>query len=292
MLGASSIHDLQRFAGRMLGVATMHGKEQVIGPALRRVLPIAGYAAIPDVDTDRFGAFSGEVRRELDPLEACIAKARHGAEASGMDLVVASEGSFGPYPPAPFMPCDEEILVLYDARDDLLFTHRHLSLETVFGGEEVTDSAGALAFARRMRFPGHQLVVRPHERWRQGEPVVKGIADAERLVAAVDALLASHGGCWVETDMRAMANPTRMRIIGEAADRFAQELARSCPVCDACWFRITGAKPGLPCALCGWPTESIRSHERGCWACGHVQFEARPDGRLAEDPQHCAHCNP
>lgn len=283
---------LDRFAGRVLGVATLHGKERVIGPALQRVLPIAGFTAIPDVDTDRFGAFSGEVARTLEPLEACIAKARHGAEASGMDLVVASEGSFGPYPPAPFMPCDEEVLVLFDARDGMVFTHRHVSLETVFGGEEVRDADGAMAFAGRYRFPEHALVARPRERWRSGDPVHKGITDPQRLRDLVAALVDAHGSCWLETDMRAMMNPTRMRVIGETAERFADELAHACPVCGACWFRITGNRAGLPCALCGWPTESIRSVERGCWRCGHVQFEARPDGRLEEDPQHCPHCNP
>ncbi|WKZ67058.1 MAG: hypothetical protein QY325_03810 [Flavobacteriales bacterium] len=285
-------NSLDRFAGRTLGVATMHGKEQVIGPALMRVLPIDGAVAIPDVDTDRFGAFSGEVARDLDPVEACIAKARHGAEASGMDLVVASEGSFGPYPPAPFMPCDEEFLVLYDARDGMVFTHRHVSLETVFGGEEVRDEAGAMAFAQRFRFPEHALVARPREHWRPGDPVHKGITDPHRLRALVSTLVEAHGSCWLETDMRAMMNPTRMRVIGETAERFADELSRCCPVCGACWFRITGTRSGLPCALCGWPTESVRSMERGCWACGHVQFEGRPDGRVEEDPQHCAHCNP
>lgn len=283
---------LNSFAGRTLGVATIHGKERFIGPALMKSLPIAGFTSIPGLDTDRFGAFSGEVGRTLDPLEACRAKARHGAEASGMDLVVASEGSFGPYPPAPFIPCDEEFLVLYDARDDRFFEHRHVSLETVFGGEACSSWEQVRAFAERMRFPDHGLVVRTKERWSPGDAMKKGVADAGALRAFAESVIAAHGSCWVETDMRAMMNPTRMRVIGEAAERFAAELARGCPVCGACWFRVTGTRTGLPCALCGWPTESVRSMERGCWQCGHVQFEPRPDGRLEEDPQHCGNCNP
>ena len=82
---------LERFAGRKLGVATSHAKEQVIGPVLEQALGLSGYAAITEVDTDRFGAFSGEVQRTLDPLAACEAKARYGAEVSGLDLVIASE---------------------------------------------------------------------------------------------------------------------------------------------------------------------------------------------------------
>ena len=283
---------LGRFAGRRLGVATVHGKEQVIGPALAGALPIAGFEVIDGLDTDRFGAFSGEVRRTLDPLEACEAKARHGAEVSGLDLVIASEGSFFPYPPAPFMPCDEEVLVLYDARADRCYEQRHLSLNTVFGGEECTSWDQVNAFAERMKFPGHGLVVRPREKWTAGDALKKGITGKDALREVTAALITRHGSCWVETDMRAMMNPTRMAVIAETAGRFAQELASTCPACGACWFRITQALPGQPCALCGGPTESTRSIMRTCRSCGCTRSGPRPDGRQVEDPQHCPHCNP
>lgn len=282
----------KRFAGRRLGVATLHDKERVIGPALMGVLPLSGYNAIPDVETDLFGAFSGEVERRSDPLTTCIEKAKHGAEVSGMDLVIASEGSFGPYPPAPFISCDEEILVLYDARDGTFFEHKHLSLETVFGGEQLTSISAVMAFAERMKFPEHHLVLRSKEKWEPGDPMHKGIADRERLRAVAGTLLADRGSCWVETDLRAMANPTRMRVIAETAERFAHELVSSCPACSECWFRITEALPGLPCELCGWPTQSVRAYRRSCRSCGHQLEVLRPDGKSHEEPGHCAHCNP
>ncbi len=172
---------IERFRGRMLGVATIHGKEHVIGPELMRSLPLSGFKAIDGVDADRFGAFSGEVQRMLDPLATCIAKAKHGAEVSGMDLVIASEGSFGPYPPAPFMCCDEEVLVLFDARDGSLFTYAHVSLETVFGGESCRTWQEVSDFAERMKFPEHHLVVRTKEKWQQGDDLHKGISDRGRL---------------------------------------------------------------------------------------------------------------
>jgi hypothetical protein len=281
-----------RFAGRTLAIATIHGKERAIGPAFLRILPLAAFNAIPDVDTDRFGTFSGDVRRTMDPLEACIAKARHGAAVSGADLVCASEGSFGPYPPAPFLTCDEEVLVLYDARDDRVFHHRHVALETVFGGEHCTSVAAVEAFAARMRFPAHGLVLRPQEQWRPGDVLYKGLHDALELRARAEGLIAAHGACWVETDMRAMANPTRMNVIAEAAGRFADELARVCPACGARWFRISSTRSGLPCELCGWPTEGIRAYIRSCVECGHSAAEDRPDGRTTADPRHCPNCNP
>jgi hypothetical protein len=282
----------QRFAHRILGVATLHGKESVIGPALMKVLPLAGHCAIPNVDTDRFGAFSGEVQRTCDARTAAIAKAKHGAEVSGMDLVIASEGSFGPYPPSPFIPCDEEFLVLYDARDGAVFEHRHVSLETVFGGERCVSLREVMAFAERMNFPAHGLVLRTKERWDRGDALHKGIRDRKRLRELAGALIDRQGSVWVETDMRAMENPTRMAVIAEAADRFASELARLCPNCGELFFRVTGTVDGLPCGLCGMPTASIRSYLRTCRACNHSTAEPRPDGKVEEDPRYCDHCNP
>lgn len=283
---------VERFAGRTLGVATLHGKERVIGPALMQALPLSGFTAIDGVDTDRFGAFSGEVQRTADPLTTARLKAQHGAEVSGLDLVIASEGSFGPYPPAPFVPCDEEFLLLFDARDGSFFEHRHVSLTTVFGGELCTTLGMVCEFAERMRFPEHQLVIRRKESWEPGDPQVKGVADRERLLEVAGKLIDERGSCWVETDMRAMANPTRMAVIAETAERFANELVTTCPACGTCWFRITDALPGLPCGLCAWPTQSTRAHRRTCRACAHSMEVPRTDGKAYEDPGHCDRCNP
>jgi len=282
----------QRFAGRTLAVATMHGKEEAIGPAMLQHLPLSACIAIPDLDTDRFGAFSGEVERGTDPRTAALHKAKHGAEHSGHALVIASEGSFVPYPPAPFVPCDEEWLVLYDARDGRSWAHRHVALETVAGGAWCATLAEVRAFAQRMRFPSHGLVLKPHEHWRAGDAVVKGLADGAALEDAAAKVIERHGAVWVESDLRAMMNPTRMGVIRTTADRFARELATPCPACGELHFAVAAVVPGLPCGLCGMPTEGVRAYRRRCEACGHTVLDPRPDGRMAEDPMHCANCNP
>lgn len=292
MIPPRANNGLDRFAGRTAGVATCHGKEKAISPALMAKLPIAGVVGIDGVDTDRFGAFSGEVRRVLDPLEACKAKARLGAEVSGMDLVIASEGSFGPYPPAPFIPCDEEVIVMLDLRDGLCFVHRHVSLQAVFGGQSCGHIAEVMDFAERMRFPEHALVLRAKERWEPGDGLWKGIADERVLREQAARIIAAEGACWIETDMRAMMNPTRMQVIAETARGLAQEIATLCPDCGACWFRITGTAQGLPCALCGYPTAAVRYMERACWQCGRQERHPRIDGKQVEDPMHCPSCNP
>jgi hypothetical protein len=291
-VNAAFVGSLQRFADRVLGVATQHDKERVIGPALMRTLPLAGYHPVLNADTDRFGSFSGDVERTMDPLTTCILKAKHGAEVSGMDLVIASEGSFGPYPPAPFVPCDEEILVLFDARDNTLFHCKHVSLDTVFGGELCSSINEVMDFAMRMKFTEHQLLLRPREKWERGDAMHKGLFERDRLRTLASEFLARDGHVWVATDQRAMANPTRMRVIGDTAERFAQELARCCPACGEVWFRITEAIAGLPCQSCGWPTASVRAYRRSCMACAMVEDAPRQDGRTQEEPQHCQHCNP
>ena len=143
-----------------------------------------------------------------------------------------------------------------------------------------------------MKFPEHQLVVRTNERWERGGVLLKGIVDRDKLRQVTQVLQVQNGSCWVETDMRAMANPTRMRVIAETSDRFATELATLCPSCSECWFRITEALPGLPCGLCGLPTRSVRAYRRTCRSCGHHADLPRPDAKLVEDPGHCDHCNP
>ena len=81
------------FRGRTLLIATMHGKEEVIAPLLERELGVRcvtprGY------DTDRFGSFSGEVKRPDTALNTARAKALGALAQEGGTLAVASEGSF------------------------------------------------------------------------------------------------------------------------------------------------------------------------------------------------------
>jgi len=280
------------FAGRTLGIATMHGKECVIGPALMARLPLAGAAVIPDLDTDVFGTFSGDVPRPSDPLTTCTAKARQGIARGGFDLVIASEGSVVPYPPAPLIACDEEWLVLVDARGGRVFHHRHVSLRVMHSGAACETVAQAMEQAGRMGFPDHGMIIKPRAPWQTGDPIAKGIRALDHLARIASDMLDRHGGLWIENDLRAMHNPTRMEVIRETAEAFAAELACQCPQCGAAWFRVAAHETGLPCRDCGAATASVTRVRRDCWSCSHQAFEARPDGRTGEDPQFCPDCNP
>ncbi|MCB0811039.1 MAG: hypothetical protein KDB96_17310, partial [Flavobacteriales bacterium] len=273
-------------------VATRHGKERAIAPPFLEGLPLAQVVVVPDLDTDRFGTFSGEVERRLSPPEAALAKARAGAEASGADLVIASEGSFGPYPPAPFVPCDEEFLVLLDLQDGRHFLHRHLTLDVVFGGERCDRLDQVLAFAERMRYPEHALILRERELWSQDQEQHKGLTDPTRLRELAEELLGRHGSLWACTDQRAMLNPTRMEAIATAAEGFVQELSTCCPACGEVHFAVVEQLSGLPCGWCGTPTDMLRASLRGCAVCGHRSEVPRADGQVKADPGQCPSCNP
>lgn len=279
------------FASRALKVATLHEKERAIGPPFVELLGIARCIVAP-VDTDRFGAFSGEVPRELEPRAAAEAKARAALAQFGGDLAIASEGSFVPYPPAPLLTLDEEWLVLVDVQSGRVHSHRYATLDAVFAGRRCTSMAALSSFVAEQPFPEHSFVLRPRERWSVGEPVFKGVVDPSAMRAHAETLLADYGELWIETDLRAHHNPTRMRAIAAAAQEFAVELATSCPSCVAAHFRVVRTVAGLPCAACGEPTELVRARVRGCDVCGEQRELPRADGRLEADPDSCGACNP
>lgn len=280
------------FGGRVLGVASMHHKERALGPQLAAPLALREVRVIEGLDTDRFGAFSGERARELAPREAALAKARAGASASGLDLVIASEGSFFPHPLAPLASCDEEWLVLLDQRSERCFEHRYVTFDVAHAGRMCRSLDELREFCAHLPFPSHQLVVRPQQHGSPPDEIFKGVAELRELEARFALVHARHGAAWIELDLRAHANPTRMRAIEAAAREFAEELARLCPQCCAPHFAVALRLAGLPCAQCGEPTRSLLALVRRCAECGAEQREERADGRREEDPGACEACNP
>jgi hypothetical protein len=284
---------IEAFAGRRLCIATMHGKEAVLAPALesrlgvRCVLPDAGF------DTDRFGTFSGEVPRRGTARETARAKARAAMAATAVDLGVASEGSFVPHPEAPLAQLGLELVVLIDLALDLEIVGQDATLETNHARMVCASADDALAFGERIGLPGHGMMLV------LGDPpraVRRGLHDAAEVRLAFDAMRREAAdpelAVFAESDMRADRNPTRMRAIGRAAEALAQRAASPCPACGTPGFGEVDAVRGLPCADCGAPTGWVRTLVRGCLRCPVRREVPRPDGLLAVDPASCPHCNP
>ena len=279
----------QHYAGERIGLLTQHGKEQVIRPVLEAALGCV-VERVSGVDTDALGTFTRERPRPGSQLEAARRKARIGMELSGLRVGLGSEGSFGPDPFSGLFPWNVELLVLID--DRLGIEVLGVAQGAAQSGHLQTGDWEAVArFAEQQGFPAHQLVMRPRD---QHDPRLrKGITNWTELQASFErcAHEAGNGQVFVETELRAFANPTRMRRIAEAADDLRQRLQSPCPACDAPGYWVVEREPGLPCAACCMPTQAWLNEVRQCPGCRHRVVSARTD-RGSCDPQYCVHCNP
>jgi predicted RNA-binding Zn-ribbon protein involved in translation (DUF1610 family) len=278
------------FKDRTAIVATMHQKEQAIAPILEPALALQ--IRVPDAfDTDRFGTFTREVKRPGDQLETARLKALKALEISGADLAIASEGSFAPHPGFPMLPCNRELVILIDAVHNLEVIGEIVSTKTNFNHRNVRNFVEANEFAATVGFPDHGLIVRVD---RDSDEMVKGIREVGQLRDAVEFALArsSNGTIFLETDMRAMHNPTRMTTIAQATQDLLEKLQHQCPSCGTPGFRLLDRQSGLPCGWCSSPTDQILAHLYECKKCGFQQKKLYPEGVETSDPMYCHYCNP
>ncbi len=277
------------FDGRDLVIATQHKKEQVLAPLLEKVLKVN--CITPEgFDTDIFGTFSGEVDRKYDPLTTAREKCLHAMKLFNCDLAIANEGSFGPHPEMFFIPADDEIIVLIDNKNNLEITARHLSTETNFSGKAISSESELKSFAKSAMFPSHGLIIKKAKD--DHSEVVKGIVDDATLVSVYKHFLLNYGTVFVETDMRAMYNPTRMLNIEKTAQKLVEIASSRCPKCQTPGFSIQEVKPGLVCSLCGLPTRSTLSYIYKCQCCTFEEEKKYPNNKFQEDPMYCDNCNP
>ncbi len=96
---------------------------------------------------------------------------------------------------------------------------------------------------------------------------------------------------FLETDVRAHANPTRMENIRLAAEDLVKKLNSRCPACGLPGFWIVERIVGLPCEDCGAPTRETRAEVHGCLKCAHRATRERTD-MTAAPAGRCDYCNP
>lgn len=279
----------KHYNGQPIALLTQHGKEQVIAPILEpalgcRIERVSGF------DTDQLGSFTRDMPRLGSQLDAARRKARIGMELSGLPVGLASEGSFGLDPMTGLFPWNLELLVLID--DRLGTEVLAITQGPAANGHLLTDDWTELeAFASREGFPAQHLVMRPNNQDAPG--IVKGIADWNQLRTSFEncRTQAANGKVFAETDLRAFANPARMRRIGEAANDLLQRLQSSCPACGLPGYWVSERKAGLPCAGCFTPTQIYRTEIWTCPGCKHQASTVRQDRKFAE-PAECPRCNP
>ncbi len=278
-----------RYLNQTIFLASMHEKEKVIAPPFEDFL---GCSLIPTaINTDIFGTFTGEIKRKLSPSDCVKEKCYQGLESKNAKLGVANEGSFGPHPLFPLLSADHEILFFTDRHLGFELMLSKISLETNFRGKSIADLEELNLFAQTALFPSHGLILRPNLR-KDESLLYKGIRNSRDLQEAfvTCSKLSRDSRVWVETDMRACMNPTRMKVIGELAHAMAKRLATPCPLCETPGWGIVQTIQGLQCESCGLPTNLVHSEVHGCCLCPHK--EVVPLNIALANPGQCFRCNP
>ena len=277
------------FRGRNVLIASGHRKEQVIQPLLESQLYLNAFV-IAGLDTDQFGTFTGEIQRKDTPLETARKKCRWAMDQFGFDLAVASEGSFGPHPAAFLLPSDEEWVVLIDQKNQLDIFARALSLETNFQQAICRTIEELTQWAEKVYFPSHAIILSSHDV--SASEIVKGINNTQTLLSVGRKFLDKYGLIYAQTDMRAMCNPMRLKVIEAATKTLTKKALSLCPVCQWPGFDVTEYQEGLPCAWCGTPTQEILCTVSECLKCGHQLLKHFPNQKTVANPGYCNYCNP
>lgn len=277
------------FAKRTASLLTKHGKEEVMRPLLLKefgcnVIQTDAY------DTDLLGTFTQEIPRYGTQLEAVRKKAILGMELLALDLGIANEGAFVSDPYSGMIPWNNELVILVDQKNGLEITG-------FSGGPAQSDNASVsrfeelIEFADSALFPSHHLVIKPTDEYHPKS--LKGISNEEDLRKAFDwaQSLSSTGLVYVENDLRAFANPTRMNNIQKATANLVDKMKSICPQCQTPGFWIRDIQRGLPCNACGLATDQEIAKIWACMHCNHEETQGMKVLRFA-NPSTCRHCNP
>lgn len=275
-----------RYRGRTAALATRHGKRTLIAAPLR---PLGLRVVVADeVDTDRFGTFTGDRARQGSARDTVEAKARAALTSAALALGLASEGTFGPHPASPWLALDVELVALVDEDAGMVVVGRARSTKVTWASHPVAGARELNTFLTTIGFPRQGVVVQTEA---HPAAAVKGITDLAALhdAIAATALHHPHQQVLVVTDLRAHHNPRRRPVIRAAAADLAARLASRCPTCSSPGYGTEGSEPGRPCAACGTPT-----HETAAliWSCPACRFEHRAPEPGCADPTWCPECNP
>lgn len=277
------------FSGESVFFATKHSKEKVLTPLLEK---IGLKCILADVDTDRFGTFSGEVERVGGVRETLRSKTSAAAKANPKArFLLASEGSFGPHPFIGFVQSDHEALLFVDRKRNTEIYVEEISTETNHTEIEFGPTDDLHDFLKKIGFPEHGLIVKP-----KGNTVCafKNLQSLHSIgQAIIDAFQVSNERKVIlSTDMRANFNPTRMKVIEKVGLKLIEALNSLCPECKTPGFAISRGVDGLPCEECGLPSRISKDVVWNCVKCDYTEQKPRPDGIVTIPASDCEFCNP
>lgn len=280
---------MEFFKGREVVIATKHKKEEVIATILKNELGLI--CVVPEIlDTDKLGTFSGEVERADDPITTLRKKCQMAIDATGIKLAIANEGSFGAHPSIFFAHANEEFMMLMDKENNIEIIERELSLETNFNGTVISSVDELIKFASKVKFPSHGIILKKGKN--NYSEIIKENSTIDKLIENYHLIKNPDNSAYAETDMRAMHNPTRMKMIAKVTEKLVIKIKSACPNCNTPGFGVVDFVKGLPCELCGLPTKSTLKHIYGCQKCNFKLEKEFPYNKKFEDAQFCDFCNP
>lgn len=272
------------FKGRKAVIATKHAKEKVMQPLLHHSLGVECFS-LEKFDTDTFGTFTGEVERRLSPKDTLRAKISAALDLSGETLGFGNEGSFGPHPQIPFIASDVELVMMIDRKHKLEVVVSHLTTETNFRQGRICNIQELNSFLESVDFPTHGVMLRSEN----NNELRKGINNWGDLYQATQALGLGRNMLSIETDMRAMFNPTRMEVIKTTTQKLVDKIMQQCPVCSMPGYGDEELVSGLPCECCGEATDLVKQKIMQCPHCSHctsLELEKKAPA------MYCNQCNP
>lgn len=277
------------FNNRKVAICSQHGKEHVMRPLIKHYLGLDVKAQI-GINTDEFGTFTGEIERFSDPITTLRNKIHKGLHVSGLSLGIGNEGSFGPHPEMPFIPCDQEIAMLIDLENNIEIFEVVISTNTNHAQMPINSVEDLVEFATRADFPSHALILKEVKEGKVCS-IRKGILGWELLYSIMMEFSSKDSTIIAETDMRAHLNPTRMKVIEQAVDSVLRKVGNTCPKCQWPGFASVETKRGLKCIQCEQPTKLTLSKLYKCKCCAYTDERFFTEGQSAS-PQYCDHCNP
>jgi hypothetical protein len=281
---------MSKYKGKKILLASMHQKEIAISPPFTELIDCE--IIVPEnFNTDQFGTFSGEINRDLPAYETLKKKALCAAEIYDFDYVISSEGSFGPHPSNPFVNADLEMLLLYDRTRELFIADYEISMDTNHAELEISKSSintdNYSKWLKQVKFPSHALILK------SGSTIIqKGICNISDLDNAINEGFKTNSRLKLETDMRAMVNPSRMSVIHGLAHKLAKRIITECIKCGTPGFGSIEKAGNLRCELCLQETNVPQFINTKCLKCDYFeQTEIKPGVKFT-DPRYCDYCNP
>lgn len=280
------------YVGRPMVMATQHSKGEVV----RDLFAAVGLHVISvAINTDLFGTFTPEVPRPSGAEHAALAKARAGAAAGGLPLVIASEGSFTPDPDTEAIVVQRELLVFLDTERDLTITGRAAGYAPWVRSWKVHSDADLDRLLTLVDLSRTRLIARPDRT--DSSPaatstagITKGIDSKESLQDAIRRAAAWSPRVVVETDLRSDQSPDRHPVIRRAALDLIYRMHTACPACGQQGFGPHEHTGQAPCSHCGTATPRTTHVLHRCPHCSHEVLTAA--GPTTADPSHCSACNP